>query len=56
MNTTVGYLLKKTQEVNLFKGTDMLLQLNNTNCLPKGDKSHIIYSLDAMINNVQTYN
>ncbi|HQB28796.1 MAG: helix-turn-helix domain-containing protein [Bacteroidales bacterium] len=53
LDTTVGYLLGETQEVNLFKDPDMLRRFNDINSFPEDDKSHIIYTLDAMINNVK---
>lgn len=53
LDTTVGYLLGETQEVNLFKDPDMLRRLNDINSFTEDDKSHIIYTLDAMINSVK---
>jgi len=53
LDTTVGYLLGETQEVNLFKDPDMFRRFNDINSFPEDDKSHIIYTLDAMINSVK---
>jgi transcriptional regulator with XRE-family HTH domain len=53
LNTTVGYLLGETQETNLFKDPDMLRRLNDISSFPEVEKSHIIYTLDAMINSVK---
>jgi len=53
LDTTVGYLLGETQEVNLFKDPDMLCRFNDINSFPEDDKDHIIYTLDTMINNVK---
>jgi transcriptional regulator with XRE-family HTH domain len=53
LDTTVGYLLGETQEVNLFKDPDMLRRFNDINSFPEVDKGHIMYTLDAMINSVK---
>lgn len=53
LDTTVGYLLNETEELNLFKDPDMLRRFNDINGFPDADKGHIIYTLDAMINSVK---
>jgi transcriptional regulator with XRE-family HTH domain len=53
LDTIVGYLLEENQDVNRFKDPDMLRRFNDFNRFPENDKSHIIYTLDAMINSVK---
>ena len=49
LDTTVGYLLGETDEVNLLKDPEMLKRLNNIMSFPMTEREHIIYTLDAMI-------
>lgn len=54
LDTTVGYLLGETEEVNLLKDPDMLKRLNDIAALPQEDKSHIIYTIDNLLASVKT--
>jgi transcriptional regulator with XRE-family HTH domain len=54
LDTTVGYLLGETEEVNLLKDPDMLRRLNDIAALPLEDKSHIIYAIDNLLASVKT--
>lgn len=54
LDTTVGYLVGETEEVNLMKDPDMLKRLNGLASLPSEDKSHIIYTLDNLLASVKT--
>ena len=54
LDTTVGYLLGETDEVNLLKDSIMLDRLNEISKFPDSDKNHILYTLDALIRNVKT--
>lgn len=53
LDTTVGYLLGETEERELLKGLSMLRRLNDIARFPEKDKACILYTLDAMINNVK---
>jgi len=53
LHTTVGYLLGETQDRELLKDPSMLRRLNDISRFPENDKSCIMYTLDAMINNVK---
>jgi len=53
LETTVGYLLGETEDRELLKDPSMLRRLNDIAKFPDEDKSCILYTLDAMINNVK---
>lgn len=53
LETTVGYLLGETEDRELLKDPTMLKRLNDIAKFSKKDKDHILYALDAMINNVK---
>jgi transcriptional regulator with XRE-family HTH domain len=53
LETTVGYLLSETEDRDLLKDPAMLKRLNDITKFSKKDKEHILYTLDAMINNVK---
>ncbi len=53
LETTVGYLLGETEERELLKDPTMLRRLNDIAKFPEKDKSCILYTIDAMINNVK---
>ena len=55
LETTAGYLLGETQERELLKDSSMLKRLNDISKFSQKDKEHILYTLDAMINNVWFY-
>jgi hypothetical protein len=40
LDTTIGYLLGETQDVNLFKDPDMLRRFNDINSFPVDETSH----------------
>ncbi len=54
LETTVGYLLGETDEVNVLKDPDMLKRLNDIAALPDADKSHILYTIDNLLASVKT--
>ncbi len=54
LETTVGYLLGETDQVNLLKDPDMLKRLNDIANLPQADKEHIIYTIDNLLASVKT--
>ncbi len=53
LQTTVGYLLGETEDREFLKDPTMLKRLNDIAKFTEHDKSHILYTLDAMINNVK---
>lgn len=53
LDTTVGFLLGESEDKELLKDPSMLRRLNDIAKFPDEDKSCILYTLDAMINNVK---
>ncbi len=53
LQTTVSYLLGETEDRDLLKDPSMLKRLNDIAKFPEHDKSHILYTLEAMINSVK---
>lgn len=49
LDTTVGYLLSETIEVNLLKDPAKLRQLNEINNLPDEEKKSILLTVDAFL-------
>lgn len=49
LNTTAGFLLGETQEINVFKDPAMLKRLNDIESMDNEDKNHILYVLDSFI-------
>jgi transcriptional regulator with XRE-family HTH domain len=53
LDTTVGYLLGETQDLNILKDQDMLKRLNDIASFSADDKEHILFALDAMITKIK---
>lgn len=53
VDTTVGYLLGETKEMNVLKDPAMLKRLNEIGSLPEKDKECILYTLDGLLQNVR---
>lgn len=53
LNTTVGYLLGETEDRELLRDPTMLRRLNDIAKFSDEDKRYILYTIDAMINNVK---
>lgn len=53
LNTTVGFLLGETDEINLLKDPQMLKRLNDINSLSSQDKDHILYAIDGLLRDAQ---
>ncbi|MFA8301232.1 MAG: helix-turn-helix domain-containing protein [Hyphomicrobiales bacterium] len=53
LETTVGYLLGETEDRELLKDPSMLRRLNDIPKFPEQDKNCILYTINAMINNVK---
>lgn len=49
LETTVGYLLGETKQVNLLKNPAMLKRLNDIEALPEEDKHCILYTIDGLL-------
>ncbi len=49
LETTVGYLLGETKQVNLLKNPAMLKRLNDIEALPDEDKHCILYAIDGLL-------
>jgi transcriptional regulator with XRE-family HTH domain len=54
LDTTVGYLLGETEEVNLLKDPAMLKRLNEINSLPDEEKKSILLTVDAFLRDAKT--
>jgi transcriptional regulator with XRE-family HTH domain len=49
LETTVGFLLGETKQVNLLKNPAMLKRLNDIDALPDDDKKCILYAIDGLL-------
>lgn len=49
LETTVGFLLGETKQVNLLKNPAMLKRLNDIDALPEDDKHCILYAIDGLL-------
>ena len=49
LETTVGYLLGESDDINLLKDPTMLKRLNDINHLPDKDRDNILYTLDGLL-------
>lgn len=54
LDTTVGFLLGETNQVNVLKDPAMLRRLNDIDALPEEDKKHILYALDGLLRDAKT--
>jgi len=53
LDTTVGYLLGETTHEELFQDPDMLKRFQDIASFDQDDKTHILYTLDALIKSVK---
>ena len=49
LQTTVGFLLGETDDMNLLKDPEMLKRLNDINNLPEDDRTGILFALDGLL-------
>lgn len=54
LDTTVGYLLGESDEINLLKDPLMLKRLNDINLLSDQDREHILYTIDGLLRDAKT--
>jgi transcriptional regulator with XRE-family HTH domain len=54
LETTVGYLLGESDDINLLKDPLMLKRLNDINHLLEKDKDNILYTLDGLLRDAKT--
>jgi len=54
LETTVAYLIGEADTDELFRDPEMLRRLKEINALPREDKEHILYNLDAVLRDVKT--
>jgi transcriptional regulator with XRE-family HTH domain len=54
VDTTVGYLLGESSDMNVLKDKTMLKRLNEIIALPDRDKDHILYTIDHLLASVKT--
>jgi transcriptional regulator with XRE-family HTH domain len=53
VDTTVGYLLGESKNMNALKDPAMLKRLNDINSFTEKEREHILYTLDALIKNAK---
>lgn len=54
LETTVGFLMGESQEMDVLKDPGMLKRLNELVSLPQKDKEGILYALDALLRDART--
>ena len=54
LETTVGFLLGETKQVNILKDPAMLKRLNDIDALSDTDKQHILYALDGLLRDAKS--
>lgn len=54
LDTTVGFLLGETKQMNLLKNPAMLKRLNEIDTLSEEDKHCILYTLDNLLASAKT--
>jgi transcriptional regulator with XRE-family HTH domain len=54
LETTVGFLLGETNQVNVLKDPAMLKRLNDIDALPEEDKKYILYAIDGLLRDAKT--
>jgi len=54
VDTTVGYLLGESKDMNVLKDTAMLKRLNDITNLPDKDKECVLYTIDHLLASVKT--
>lgn len=54
LSTTVGYLLGKTEQVNILKDPDMLNRLNDIDHLSTKEREALLMSVDAFLRDAKT--
>jgi len=53
VDTTVGYLLGESKDMNVLKDPAMLKRLNDIQSFSEKEREHILYTIDALIKNVK---
>ena len=53
LDTTVGYLLGESKDMNVLRDPAMLKRLNEIQSFPEKEREHILCTLDALIKNVK---
>lgn len=56
LNTTVGYLLGESEQENILKDPGMLKRLNDIESMEPEEKSHVLFTLDALIQKIKLKN
>lgn len=54
LDTTVGFLMGESMEMNVLKDPGMLRRLNDLVSLPQKDKDGILYALDGLLRDAKT--
>ena len=53
VDTTVGYLLGESKDMNVLKDPAMLKRLNDIQSFPEKEREDILYTIDALIKSVK---
>lgn len=56
LNTTLGCLLRESDQENILKDPDMLRRLNDIEGMDTEEKNHVLFKLDALIQKIKLKN
>ena len=56
LDTSVGFLVDESGDSDIFKDNKMVKRLKDISSFSDSDKDYILYTLDALINNVKLKN
>lgn len=54
LDTTVGFLLGESEDMNVLRDPAMLKRLNEINSLPKKEKEALLFNVDAVLRDSKT--
>ena len=54
LDTTVGFLLGESEDLNILKDPSMLKRLNEINSLPEKEREALLFNVDAVLRDSKT--
>lgn len=54
LDTTVGFLLGESEDLNILKDPSMLKRLNEINKLPSNEREALLFNVDAVLRDAKT--
>ena len=54
LDTTVGFLLGESEDLNILKDPSMLKRLNEINELPSNEREALLFNVDAVLRDAKT--